>query len=192
MSDSPPRAGEAGNEAGPRAAAGSEAESLPEKVVLVRSRLLEDWRSAAGRARSYLRAAGVGEPARTELAERAVLRAATTPDPGSADDALGATLSSMRHLVLEKFPRNETRLGGEDAFLAWRLGAALAGGASEVSPESVVAPQPSRRRLASIKSEALKWWVYWRIFFMSCAELWGYENGNQWMVCHYLFTKNKK
>jgi len=40
------------------------------------------------------------------------------------------------------------------------------------------------------KSEALKWWVYWRIFYMACAELWGYNNGEEWMVSHYLF-KNK-
>lgn len=36
-----------------------------------------------------------------------------------------------------------------------------------------------------------KWWVYWKVFFMSCAELWGYSNGEEWMVCHYLFNKRK-
>jgi len=39
------------------------------------------------------------------------------------------------------------------------------------------------------KKEELKWWVYWRIFFMSCAELWKFNNGTEWMVSHYLFVK---
>ena len=37
-----------------------------------------------------------------------------------------------------------------------------------------------------------RWWVYWRVFYLACAELWGYANGEQWIVSHYLFQNKNR
>ena len=42
------------------------------------------------------------------------------------------------------------------------------------------------------QGEEGKWFQRWRIFFMSCQELFGFESGVEWGVSHYRFTKTIK
>ena len=37
--------------------------------------------------------------------------------------------------------------------------------------------------------DAQRWWQRWRMFWLACAELFGYDEGREWGVAHYRFAK---
>ena len=39
------------------------------------------------------------------------------------------------------------------------------------------------------KEKAGRWYVNWRLFYIVCSETFAYNEGNEWMVSHYLFKK---
>lgn len=39
------------------------------------------------------------------------------------------------------------------------------------------------------KDKTAMWFYRWQIFYLACAELFAYEGGDTWGVCHYLFEK---
>ncbi|KIX10370.1 uncharacterized protein Z518_01452 [Rhinocladiella mackenziei CBS 650.93] len=41
------------------------------------------------------------------------------------------------------------------------------------------------------KDKAAMWYYRWQVFYMACAELFAFEGGDTWGVCHYLFEKDQ-
>jgi cyclopropane-fatty-acyl-phospholipid synthase len=51
--------------------------------------------------------------------------------------------------------------------------------------------EDAQRVLAAVHGavEARRMVARWRVFFMACAEMFGYADGQEWMVSHYRFTR---
>lgn len=41
------------------------------------------------------------------------------------------------------------------------------------------------------RAAASIWFHRWRVFYIACSELFGYDRGTEWGVGHYLFEKKK-
>ena len=41
------------------------------------------------------------------------------------------------------------------------------------------------------RAQRTKWLVYWRLFYLSCAEMFAYNGGEEWFVSHYTFRKTQ-
>ena len=49
-------------------------------------------------------------------------------------------------------------------------------------------PQALAALASTYGADARKRFQRWRVFFLACAELFGYANGREWIVAHYRFT----
>jgi cyclopropane-fatty-acyl-phospholipid synthase len=68
---------------------------------------------------------------------------------------------------------------------AWKLGQKQQSDSNHVTTTTL----QSVLREAYGAGKEREWYINWRLFFLACAELWGYDNGNEWIVSHYLFQK---
>jgi cyclopropane-fatty-acyl-phospholipid synthase len=42
------------------------------------------------------------------------------------------------------------------------------------------------------KPDSRRWWMRWRMFFLAVGEMFGYDEGHEWLVGHYLFKPSRQ
>ena len=74
----------------------------------------------------------------------------------------------------------------------WRLSGEHYARTAEAWLERMDGNEPAILRVLATRygaEKAAAWWENWRVFFLACAELWGYRGGSEWLVSHYLFER---
>ncbi len=76
----------------------------------------------------------------------------------------------------------------------WRINGSNYGRTSEAWLKNLDCSKESISKIfeGTYGSSAPIWLQRWRMFFMSCAELFSFRNGNEWFVSHYLLKKRAK
>lgn len=72
----------------------------------------------------------------------------------------------------------------------WRMSGTHYSRTAEAWLERMDANEPTILRVLTERyggGEARAWWQNWRLFLLACAELWGFRDGREWLVSHYLF-----
>jgi cyclopropane-fatty-acyl-phospholipid synthase len=42
------------------------------------------------------------------------------------------------------------------------------------------------------EADSRRWWMRWRMFFLAVSEMFGYDDGREWRIGHYLFRANDR
>ena len=74
----------------------------------------------------------------------------------------------------------------------WRLSGEHYARTAEAWLERMDSNEPEILRVLERRygvDQATAWRENWRVFFLACAELWGYRAGREWLVSHYLFER---
>ncbi len=72
---------------------------------------------------------------------------------------------------------------------AFALAAMLAACSQNPTPLDRPDDVPASFEQPSLNAQAPLWHQRWRMFWMACAELFGHDQGREWMVVHHLLGR---